>query len=110
MIYIGEEMKKAWVSALRSGKYRQGNGFLCRTDSYCCLGVLADLLAEKGEGSWDIGEPGARLKTYNTTGFSSGSFLPGTVVAPATQSQLSHMNDSGHKTFADIADYIEERL
>ena len=34
---------KAWIAALRSDKYRQGWGSLCRDKSFCCLGVLADI-------------------------------------------------------------------
>lgn len=36
-----------WVKALRSGKYKQGVGYLCRVNSkgkkHCCLGVLTDI-------------------------------------------------------------------
>lgn len=38
-----------WVKALRSKKYKQGRGALCRFDhrgenpQYCCLGVLTDI-------------------------------------------------------------------
>lgn len=36
--------KEEWVTALRSGEYRQGKGFLRNSDDeYCCLGVLCDL-------------------------------------------------------------------
>lgn len=43
------EIKRRWVAALRSGKYKQGEGSLCTAgetgaaDTYCCLGVLCDL-------------------------------------------------------------------
>lgn len=42
---IGEK----WVKALRSGKYKQGNGSLIEEDEhgnkkYCCLGVLGEIL------------------------------------------------------------------
>lgn len=42
--------KKKWIKALRSGNYAQGEGDLRYKDyitgelSYCCLGVLADIL------------------------------------------------------------------
>jgi hypothetical protein len=35
-----------WVPALRSGKYQQGMGVLhAVNDTYCCLGVACDLIA-----------------------------------------------------------------
>lgn len=42
------EIKKRWIEALRSGKYNQGKGYLCKDDSYCCLGVLCELAVEDG--------------------------------------------------------------
>lgn len=41
------QIKKLWVDALRSGKYKQGKGQL-RTEegNFCCLGVLCNLHAE----------------------------------------------------------------
>lgn len=53
---------KAWVDALNSGKYRQGNSHLCTKEKgrfkYCCLGVLSKVQGrlvaldnlEKGDG------------------------------------------------------------
>lgn len=38
-----KEHRKLWVEALRSGKYRQGEGALRSEDKFCCLGVLADI-------------------------------------------------------------------
>jgi hypothetical protein len=41
---LDPELKKKWVEALRSGKYRQGYGYLRYvTDEFCCLGVLCDI-------------------------------------------------------------------
>lgn len=41
------ELKKRWVKALRSGKYKQGKNYLRRQtpegDRYCCLGVLCEI-------------------------------------------------------------------
>lgn len=43
-----KEVAKKWVKALRSGKYKQGKGYLKQLDSknepkHCCLGVLCEL-------------------------------------------------------------------
>lgn len=48
-------MKKAiaekWVKALRSGKYKQGTGYLRtsqdNSNSFCCLGVLCNIHAQE---------------------------------------------------------------
>lgn len=48
-------VKRAWIRALRSGKYRQGRGMLkTPKGNYCCLGVLCDLYRKQtGKGSWE---------------------------------------------------------
>lgn len=38
------EILVEWVKQLRSGNYRQGRGFLCHLDHYCCLGVLQAIM------------------------------------------------------------------
>jgi hypothetical protein len=48
------KMKQKWIDALRSGKYKQGDGYLCNTDEngvdkHCCLGVLAEVAGVKRE-------------------------------------------------------------
>lgn len=40
------ERRAALVSALRSGKYKQGRSFLRLADDYCCLGVACDVAGE----------------------------------------------------------------
>lgn len=42
-------IKRKWLEALRGEEYDQTTGFLCETDkdgndSFCCLGVLADVM------------------------------------------------------------------
>lgn len=44
-----KEIIRRWVSALRSGEYKQGEAFLRRPDNcFCCLGVLCDLAVKDG--------------------------------------------------------------
>lgn len=38
-----KNIKKLWVKALRSGKYKQGCRALRYDNMFCCLGVLCDL-------------------------------------------------------------------
>lgn len=42
------KVAKAWVKALRSGKYKQGKGSLFENGRYCCLGVLTHLAVKEG--------------------------------------------------------------
>lgn len=40
-------MLNQWIAALRSGKYKQGRGYLRKGDYYCCLGVFCDVIGLK---------------------------------------------------------------
>lgn len=46
---MNQEVKKAWLEALRSGNYKQGQSWLKDGDKYCCLGVLCETLSRKPE-------------------------------------------------------------
>lgn len=39
------KVKTAWITALKSGDYKQTTGYLRENDSFCCLGVLCNLHA-----------------------------------------------------------------
>lgn len=39
-IHMPRDIAKKWLTALRSGKYKQGYGRLYDGNGYCCLGVL----------------------------------------------------------------------
>jgi len=43
-----EEVRAAWVAALRSGRFNQGTDYLNNDGMFCCLGVLCDLAVEAG--------------------------------------------------------------
>ena len=64
---MNTERKAAWVKALRSGEYKQGDAALRMNDDheegkykYCCLGVLCDLAQKEKwiEGRWSEGGSG----------------------------------------------------
>ncbi len=106
-------LKANWTAALRSGKYKQGKDTLRRGDTFCCLGVLADLLgaewkADPIEGySCTLEGDDTKLVTTlftHTQGLGVGDH----------SEALMRMNDgTGHEgphTFLQIADYIEENL
>src|ERR1017187_2184913 len=40
-------IKELWLSALRSGEYKQATDSLKHDENYCCLGVLCDLYAKE---------------------------------------------------------------
>jgi hypothetical protein len=45
---MNPEIKAQWVTALRSGEYKQGKGYLNRGGKFCCLGVLCDIAEKAG--------------------------------------------------------------
>jgi hypothetical protein len=108
------EVKAEWVKALRSGEYRQGTHALrSLTDKFCCLGVLCELAVKAGvtqapvpsgpsyeyEGAYAV--PPASTQEW------SGLIDQGP--GSGAVSELIGANDRG-KTFAEIADMIEEML
>lgn len=109
------ELKKRWVKALRSGKYRQGHGKLCFNDNYCCLGVLADIegaLVALDDYTYNIKgiiDESIWGCPYPTTSLPPISFLNKVGLSSSVSYKLADMNDSG-KTFNKIADWIEENL
>ncbi len=52
------EMWRKWIKALESGKYRQAQGLLRKTDesrgdAFCCLGVACDIVKKDVKGKWN---------------------------------------------------------
>ncbi|MFE7797018.1 hypothetical protein [Nocardia sp. NPDC057440] len=123
---MNPDIKEKWVTALRSGEFKQGRAMLrSKNDQYCCLGVLSELAAKEGVVSraLDINEYGYRY------GSNSWSTLPSAVASwaglpwsddigmlPEKAAEryghpcLAELNDSGHYSFPVIADVIEEWL
>lgn len=103
-------LRQKWINALRSGKYKQASFALHDERGYCCLGVLASVTGckwyrdgETGHLSPFVGDKSMRHRQgdYLKTDF-CGLHL-------RTQKKLAIMNDE-HKTFREIADYIEKRI
>ena len=103
-------IKNQWVTALRSGNYRQGKHALRNNDLFCCLGVLCDIMKDHKliQGKWvptgfllmgaeapQKGYPGAKIIDIADLN----------IVAD----RLTVMNDGG-TSFDEIATYIEENL
>jgi hypothetical protein len=108
-----QDIKEKWLTALRSGNYKQGR-FVLRNplDQYCCLGVLCDI---SSLGNW------VSFNTYfqyttKTSGNAEGlCFLPEEVeyslqLPYNEESKLSDMNDVERMSFEQIANYIENKL
>jgi hypothetical protein len=95
------EIKRKWVEALRSGAYEQGRGQLCKDGAYCCLGVLCVLtgLAISADGEQVVDEQGLSF-----------GYAPVRKIAGPSLHTLWRLNDVEEKSFAEIADYIEEHL
>jgi hypothetical protein len=106
---MNPQLKAKWISALRGGRYIQGEGALNQNGKFCCLGVLADLMGMKSENN-----PGFETEiTYDTIDRLLGSsklrekFIQmndGTMIMNAENGNYA----IDKKTFSEIADYIEE--
>lgn len=130
-----KDIKEKWLEALRSGEYKQGQSALVVTrldrvdyptfgappekhyapDSYCCLGVLCDVLHKQFQmGTWVMEDNGA-THTFKYDHHVSTGNLPVTIqeelgLSESTCSALINMNDDDDKNFDEIAKYIEEKL
>jgi hypothetical protein len=113
------KVKKAWVKALRSGKYAQGKNTLARRKphgktQYCCLGVLCDVTGVPRKG--DTFLRGASITYVFGQGVDQNeAFVPYSIgeklgLPRKTQDVLALMNDDENKNFNEIADYIEKEL
>ena len=96
-----QDVKDAWVAALRSGEYAQGTETLRHPleenyTEYCCLGVLADVC-----GIWSRVYGNEVLKEVKYGSVVSTYIL----LSEETQATLTKMNDGG-ASFDHIAGYI----
>jgi hypothetical protein len=110
---ITTEEKKLWVDALRSGDYKQTKGTLHNLDDegFCCLGLGALVLgiaSKEGMGVTPYTCEDGEKEIYDEG--------PGDVydywrekTSSDVVNMLTKMNDYGD-TFAEIADWIEEKL
>lgn len=105
-VKLPQDIKDEWITALRSGEYKQATGTLYdpAKDSYCCLGVLGRL----------CGYSVNYLQNYNT--FPDGEFalIPNIVKGSPSYNnvvlKLTRMNDIEQLNFNEISDYIEQNL
>lgn len=89
------KVKRLWLKALRSKKYRQARGVLLRKGgAMCCIGVLGHIQ----------GVPRPKMLEK-----CSATLPPGknAGLRKDSRNKLAEMNDS-RKSFLQIADYIEK--
>jgi len=113
---MNQEIKRRWIEALRSDKYKQGKASLRGLDdTFCCLGVLTDLYVQEHGKKW-IERSNAFLTFFIFDG--EGGVLPGSVIKWAGLNcenpvigdfNLATHNDEG-KSFTEIADLINQHL
>jgi hypothetical protein len=99
---MNQEIKREWIEALRSGKYKQARGFLRYRGGYCCLGVLMDIQGAKDDAFNDGDVPTAR--------FSAGLPISAKLVLAAANDG-TECAENGQimrpHTFNEIANYLE---
>jgi hypothetical protein len=103
-----QSVMKKWVKALRSGKYKQGEGCLKNGNEYCCLGVLSAISPYKnnftkmcdvsGDKNLVLPQP-----IQNWSGMESDNGK----IDGIADSNLVGINDNG-TSFKEIADFIEK--
>lgn len=120
------ELRDEWVRRLRSGQYKQGRSrFRSTDDTFCCLGVLADVLVDEGLGTW--GDRRLGRVPFVATGNSEpnswseciGTYTPalaqqiglvGRTYQTGVQRTLTDLNDSVQASFDEIANVIEREV
>lgn len=103
IIPITQKLKDKWVTALRSGEYTQGRGGLRINDTFCCLGVLCDLIDPT---KWTSYTNNHRLHYL----YDGGALFPpkNLALSDNIMNKLTVLNDSEECDFNAIANRIEE--
>ena len=99
-IKLTKKVKKKWLEALRSGKYKQGKNELIKATnggfSYCCLGVLQAITGLKVDNCGLLTNRRADITCVKG-------------LSVDTQGELSTFNDTD-KSFDWIADWIDKNI
>ena len=126
---MNEEIKALWLTALRSGDYKQGKGALNKNGKFCCLGVLCDLAVKAGvtgevhgarfteEVRYGLptevqrfGIPPMSIIKWSGMMNSTGLLGDPIWVDGSMCNDLPSLNDMAGYTFLQIADVIEAQL
>lgn len=122
-------IKQKWITALRSGEYKQFQGRLSSDDGkrHCCIGVLAIVLLQHDRNKWQtrIVVDDGRVYALNSPTDILHTMLASDDLCKlklyqyvgdfdSTVSQLlaskNDLNGDEHWSFNQIADWIEENL
>jgi len=110
-----KKLLRKWVTALRSGKYHQTTGTLCKVKKgqsfHCCLGVLCRVLVKEDIGV-EANKNNDNVIDFSYKGKSHDASLPDTIndlvgLPVDVESDLVTMNDNRGATFKQIADHIK---
>ncbi len=111
---MNAKVKKKWLAALRSGKYRQAKKSLRNGRGYCCLGVLSDLYIKEQKTRWGTkkatvcGDDGLiSEEIMQWAGLNCSNPIVKDVGLADT---LANCNDLRSMGFIQIADVIEKSL
>lgn len=96
---LPKAFKKKWLKALRSGKYKQGQGLLKEHGEYCCLGVACVVAGRKRLANLGM-IPDSEMRVPK--------FLRGTEAK--VPNKLITLNDDKRWDFKKIATWIEKNL
>jgi hypothetical protein len=129
---MDKELKQEWIKRLESGVYEQAQETLRAYDldeegnetgvaSYCCLGVLCDVLKDQGLGDWDRSrfgiDPGVfRVEDedlsydYVLDGELNYSVRNYIGMSAEQEQTLITMNDTESLGFDEIAEFIRTEL
>lgn len=79
--------QKAWIQALRSGKYKQAKKRLKTENGFCCLGVACDLTGE----DWEVDYQDDRFSDEKLFSFKGAR----SVLPPSVKDWLDLASDAG---------------
>lgn len=102
-------IKKKWLKALRSGKYKQTEDKLKDKKGFCCLGVLCDIHRKENKKRWlhnSYYDEDLTLPEEIVSWSGLPSYNP---IIDYRSNTLADLNDEG-KTFEEIADVIEKQF
>lgn len=110
-----EKIKKLWLEALRSGKYKQCKYRLYndKEDAYCCLGILCEIHRKQTKSNKNYW---TKKGDKYVAGNAKSSFsLPENVskwanIEYKNEKDLVELNDAKNKSFKQIANFIEKHL
>lgn len=99
---MNKELKKAWITALRSGKFNKIQGRLQSSVGHCALGVLCEVAESMGY----------QTERHKDTGFLMGGWLSlqpfDKEVSSDLQMSVQDMNDNQGLSFSEIATRLED--